>query len=328
MATRHRTILRQEVAFAAGDTPIIDDLPVNPLSFVDVTLRGAAAAANTLPSHANMLAVLTNIEVLFKGSSIIAIDPDDLFVLQHYLEWLRAVAQPHSDVGLDVWRLTLRVSFSRKPYWINEGFPASRRGELQLRLSVAAAFTNVGGLSLNIETEEILDAQFRQFLKYTTLSRTPTATGESDQDLPIGNPLAGVLLFGTTVPTATGVAASMREVRFMMDNQEVIIPRTRWDTLHAQLQQRMSPYLWASDHAHRAGAGIPAANELFEAAQYDAVSPVRNYAYLDFDPLQDGSYFVQTAGRSSVRLRINADLATAQRIIPIEIIELAAAAAP
>ncbi len=52
-----------------------------------------------------------------------------------------------------------------------------------------------------------------------------------------------------------------------------------------------------------------------------------NYGYLDFDPLKDGAYFLPTAGRSSVKLRINADVADAQRIIPIEIITLAAAQA-
>lgn len=327
MAVRNRTIIRQEQAFAAGDAAITDNLPVNPLSFVDVVLRGTALAANTLPTLANMLAVLDRIEVLFKGSSIISLSPADLYVLQHAIGWARAVPQPHADTGADVWRLLLRVAFSRKPFWLEEGFPASRSGELLIRFTAAAAFTNVAGLSLEVETEEILDAQFRRFLKYTTLTRTPTATGESDVDLPIGNAYAGVLLFGTTVPTGTAVTASMREVRLLIDNQEAFIPRTRWDALHQYLMGRVDPSVWLLEHAHRAGAAIPAANELFEAAQWTGTHLVANYGLLDFDPLLDGAYFLQTAGRSKVQLRINADVANAQRIIPVEIIELAAAQA-
>ncbi len=146
-------------------------------------------------------------------------------------------------------------------------------------------------------------------------------------DLPIGNPYAGILLFGTTVPTGTGVTASFRETRLLIDNQEVFIPRTRWDALHQYLMGRACPSLWLAEHAHRTGAAIPAANELLEAAQWTGAHLVANYGLLDFDPLVDGTYFLQTAGRSKVQLRINADVASAQRIIPLEIIELAQAQA-
>jgi hypothetical protein len=327
MAIRNRTIIRQEQAFAAGDAAITDNLPVNPLSFVDIVLRGAALAANTLPTLANMLAVLTRIEVLFKGSSIISLTPADLYVLGHAIGWARALPQPHADTGADVWRMLLRVSFTRRPFWMEEGFPASRSGELQIRYTPAAAFTNVAGLSLHVETEEILDGQFKRFLKYTTLTRTPAATGESDVDLPIGNPYAGVLLFGTTVPTGTAVTASFRETRLLIDNQESFIPRTRWDALHQYLASRADHALWLAEHSHRTGAAIPGANELLEAAQYTGTHLAANYGLLDFDPLIDGSYFLQTAGRSRVQLRINADVADVQRIIPVEIIELAQAQA-
>jgi len=46
------------------------------------------------------------------------------------------------------------------------------------------------------------------------------------------------------------------------------------------------------------------------------------YALLDFDPLNDGSYLLDTAGRARVHLRINADVADAIRIIPTELIDV------
>src|SRR5574341_970312 len=208
MPTRNRTIIRQEQTFAAGDAAITDNLPVNPLSFVDVVLRGTAAAANTLPSLANMLAVLSRIEILFKGSSIVSLTPADLYVLAAVMGWSPPHLQPHADTGADVWRMLLRLSFSRMPFWVKEGYPASKAGELQIRYTPAAAFTNVATPSLQVETEEILDGAFDTVLKYTTLSRTPTATGESDLFLPIGNKYVGILVFGTTVPTGVAVTAS------------------------------------------------------------------------------------------------------------------------
>ncbi len=327
MATRNRTIIRQEQPFSAGDAAITDNLPVNPLSFVDVTIRGAAAAALTLPSYAQMLGVLTRVEIIFKGSSIISLTPADLFFLQAAMGWIRGIAQPHSDTGADRWAVTLRVSFSRVPFWIKEGFPASRSGELQIRYTPAAAFTGVQTPSLEVETEEILDGAFANYLKYTTISRTPTATGESDVDLPIGNDIAGVLLFGTTVPTGVNVTASMREVRLLVDNQEALVPRTRWDSLHAQAVAMAAPGSWLLEHVHRLAAGAPAGDALVEAAQQTGVHIFANYGFLEFDPLRDDAYLFHTNGRSQVKLRINADVADAQRIVPVELIKVAGAAA-
>lgn len=327
MPTRNRTIIRQEQAFAAGDAAFSVNLPVNPLSFIDVTMRGTALAANTLPSFANMLAVLTRIEVLFKGSSIVSIAPRDLFFLQRVMRWLHGGAQPHADTGADVWRITLRVSLSRRPYWANEGFPASRSGELEIRFTPAAAFTNVAGLSLNVETEEILDGQFTRYLKYTTITRTPTATGESDVDLPIGNDVAGVALFATTVPTGVAVTSSIRELRLLIDNQEALIPRTRWDTLHAQAWEFSDAAAWMFEHSHRTGALAPAANELLENAQWTGTHVLANYGWLEFDPLRDGESLFKTNGRSQIKLRLNADVADEQRIIPVEMIAVGGAAA-
>ncbi len=325
MAIRHRTVIRQEVAFSGGDAAIIDNLPVNPLSFVDVTLRAANLTANTLGTIINLLAMLSNIEVLFKGSSLISLSPRDLWILQHRLKWLKSIPQPRGLAVNQRAAVTLRISFSRIPYWMREGFPASRAGELQLRLTPAASFTQWTAPSLLVETEEILDATFGSFLKYTTLSRTPTATGESDVDLPIGNPLVGVLLFATTVPTGTAVTSSMREVRVLIDNQEVFIPRTRWDALHQSMYQGFDPGLQDLEHIHLENtAGVYTQNVDTGGPRWDA-HPVANYGYLDFDPLMDGAYNVQTAGRSSVRLRLNADVADAQRIIPVELLELAQA---
>jgi hypothetical protein len=323
MAIRHRTIIRQETTFSAGDAPIVDTLPVNPLSFVDITLRAANATANTLGTLLNLLAMLSNVEVLFKGSSFVSAAPRDLWALQHRMKWLSSTPQPRGLSANHRTALTLRVSFTRVPYWMQEGFPASRAGELQLRLTPAASFTQWTTPSLLVETEEILDAQFRSFLKYTTISRTPSATGESDADLPIGNPLVAVLLFATTVPTATAVTSSMRELRLLIDNQEIIIPRTRWDSLHQSMAAGYTPANALLEHIHLENlAGAYTQNADTGGPRWDA-HPFANYGYLDFDPLMDGAYHVQTAGRSSVRLRLNADIADAQRIIPVEMIELA-----
>lgn len=327
MAVRNRTIIRQEQTFAAADAAITDNLPVNPLSFVDIVIRGLNNGANARPPLGDMLAVLTTIEILFKGSSIISLSPRDLFALGYAMGWVRSMPHVLSAIDNEIWRILLRLSFSRRPFWINEGFPASRAGELQIRYTPAATFTGVDGTSLEVETEEILDAQFTRFLKYTTLSRTPTATGESDLDLPIGNPYSGILLFGTTVPTGAAVTASMREVRMLIDNQEAFIPRTRWDTIHQNFLHACGWQVGLTDHRHLENTATAYTQNATTVRMILDGSPINPYGWLEFDPLRDGSYLLPTEGRSSVKLRINADVADAQRIIPLELISVAGAPA-
>lgn len=325
MAVRNRTIIRQEQSFGPADAAITDNLPVNPLSFVDIVMRGLNNGANARPTIENMLAVLTTIEVLFKGSSIISLSPRDLFAVQTVMGWARNTIHPALTTDNSIWRILLRLSFSRRPFWLDEGFPASRSGELQIRYTPAALFTGVDGTSLEVETEEILDAQFTRFLKYTTLSRTPSATGESDVDLPIGNPYAGILLFANTNPNGVTVTSSMREVRMLIDNQEAFVPRTRWDTLHFNFLAGigMNPAIW--DHTHLENTATAYVQNATTLRPNIDGGPTANYGWLEFDPLRDGSYLLPTEGRSSVKLRINADAADAQRIIPLELISVAGA---
>ena len=322
MAIRNRTIVRQEVVFAAGDAPITDNLPVNPLSFVDITIRGLNLTVNVLSTLAQQLATLSRIEVLFRGSAVVSVTPADLFAIAAVNGWSRNFPQPRGSAANAVWRIRLRLSFSRVPFWVNEGFPASRAGELQIRYTPAATFTNVLTPSLLVETEEILDAKFTRFLKYTTLTRTPAATGESDVDLPIGNPYSGIMLFGTTVPTGTAVTASMREVRLLVDNQEAYVPRTRWDNLHQTFQSGLDVAQALVEHTHLEN--VAAAYAQFSVTQGPSVDvhAMSQYGWMDFDPLRDDSYLIPTVGRSSVKLRINADVADAQRIIPVEVLSI------
>lgn len=322
MAVRNRTIIRQEVTFAAADAAILDNLPVNPLSFIDIIIRGATLTTNTLPTLVNMLGVLTNIEVLFNGSAFVSISPRDLFALQSRMGWARSLPQPRDITDGNPWRILLRVSFSRRPFWMNEGFPASRAGELQLRLTPAATFTNVDTTSLTVETEEILDGTFENFLRYMTLTRTPAATGESDLDMPIGQKYAGILLFSTTVPTATAITSDMIEVRMLVDNQEAFVPRTRWDSLHHNFMSEAGPYLALVEHIHLENtASAYTANVNTSGPRWD-VHALNLYGFIDFDPLRDGAYLLPTLGRSSVKLRLNSNVSApgAQRVIPVELV--------
>jgi hypothetical protein len=53
----------------------------------------------------------------------------------------------------------------------------------------------------------------------------------------------------------------------------------------------------------------------------------RNYTYLDFDPVQDDAFMVDTEGRASVRMRFVPDVTGTVRMTPVELVRLGGAAA-
>jgi hypothetical protein len=326
-----RTFLRsrlvQDEAVTAGGPVMTHDLPVNPLSVILYTIRAEVLAANTIASLANLLAAMSRVEIVYKGQNIVSASLADLYAMAYYLRGTAPHQGRKSDAAAAarVW-ITVPIMLSRRAYWLEEAFPAVRRGELQLQSTPATAFTNITNVTLQVETVELLEATPARFTKYTTISKTPTAIGDHDVDLPIGNPIVGVLLFGTTVPVDGSFNASVGQLRLLVDNVEQYYALTNWESLKAGESIRCDADWQASEGSVRAGAAVPVANELFEAFQWPT-SFLRNYAYLDFDPLYDLDLALMTEGRSRVHLRINADVADAIRVLPVEMIAVAGGAA-
>lgn len=322
MARYLRTVLEQDTTVTAGAVPIETDLGVNPISFLLLTIRVQTLTVNVLPTLENILGVFTNVEVLFKGTSIIALSMSDLYRMVAAI-WGRFPIRQNLDDDVNaVSFLTVPVPFSRVPYWMQEAFPATRRGDLELRLTVAAAFTNVTSVTLQVEQIELLDAVPERFLKYTTFSKTPTAIGEHDNDFPLGNAIVGALLFGTTVPTGTSFNASIGTVKLLVDNVENFYSLANWESIHNDFIVRAQPPWDIAGHTHLENlAGVYTQN-VESGPPSDAIHEHNSYAYLDFDPIRDNTFLLETEGRGRVHLRINADVADAIRIMPIELIVL------
>ena len=322
-----RTVLHQNVVVTAGAVPIEKDLGVNPISFLTLTLRALGATANTVPTLANILAIFANVEVLFKGTTIVGGRLADLVPLLEHL-WRTVPRIAHrSKVLNDVLILTTHIPFTRIPYWLKEAMPATRKGDLSLKLTPAAAFTNVGTVTVQVEQTELLDATPEQFIKVTTKTKTPSATGNDDIDMPLGNPLIGVLLFGTTVPDAGAFTASISTVKFLVDNVETDYSLTNWESLWGDGSLRGPQVRDFFDHlTHENLGGVYAQHADSGLPQYIDTA-LHQHAYLDFDPLKDDNYLLDTEGRGRVHLQINFGVADAVRALPVELIRLPGAAA-
>lgn len=327
MAKLLRSRMIQDETVTAGAAVRSDDLPVNPLSAVLLTILARVTAVNTHPTLSNLLAVLSRVEVLYKGQSIVSASLHDLYALAYYLLG-RAPHQLRRDDTAAAARIgvTIPILFGRQPYDLNECFPAVRRGELQLQTTPAASFTALDTVTLQVETVELLDAAPKSFLKATTISKTPSAAGDHDVDLPIGNPILGIMLFATTVPTTASSNASINQVRTLVDNVEHGYALTNWETMKGGDALTTNADWQGAELHSRLGAGAPAANDATEPVQWPTHT-TRQYAWLDYDPTRNGAFALDTQGRARVHLRINADDAQAIRVIPVERLAIQAATA-
>lgn len=316
-------VAKRETVTAA--TVVVYDLPVNPLSHLDLDFELTLSAAYTQATLANIAAMITKLEVIFKGSSVIALSGADLWA---YNAVLCGRFLPVLNRDLTVASIMLprfRVPFGRYPFDGNECFPAVRRSELQLRITYAASFTAFATPVITITSTELLGAAPKQFMKATTLSKTPVV-GDNDIDIPIGNKLLGLLGFSTTVHAGTAIVASMEAVKLLVDNIEHYYTDVRWPDLNQRIYEILGRDTTDFDHTHRENTAT-AYTQNGETKNKDIGDQfLANYGYLDFDPLRDNSYLFDTAGKSRVNLRVTAGDTNALRVIPIEIIQIGAAA--
>lgn len=328
MARYLRSTLFTNETVTAGAVPMQRDLPVNPLSFLLVTLRFQTLAALTLPSLANVLGVFTNVEVLQKGATVFGASLADAFrIVGHvWRRWPR-LFRLNDDVNATSF-LTVPIPFSRVPYWTEEAFPAVRKGDLSLKLTIAAAFTAITGVQLQVETLEILDADPRRFMKVTTGAKTPADTNEHTVDLPIGNDILGILLFGTTVPAGTSFNASIRTVKLLLDNVEFQTALGNFESLHGENLVRHGAMYDPTSLRILENLAAAYTQNVESGAPADLDGDAANYLYLDYDPLTDGQYAIKTAGRASVQLKIKPDVADAIRTLPVELVTLPGAGGP
>ncbi len=367
-----RTTLLDSVAQAVSSTSTTD-LPVNPLSAIILTLKttNATTTLSNYSSIAALLALISQVTVSYRGANIIDGSLTDIAVLSAALSGWAPFQLNKIDTDTNVRSITMPIVFGRRPYDPIECFPATRRGDLQLKIVTAAAQTGVGTAILQVETIELLDAQPAAFLKQTTTTQVFNSTGDHDIELPISNDILGMLLHSPALPAGTAYTNWFNKVRIQVDNVETILSETNWESLHGELRRKIPSWpdephthsIIAAAHTHTiSGSGAaPAAyaqgNTLGLSAdangatlttgtaartgitgiQPATVTATANeqrqgfdlldaYAYIDLDPLMDGQYALRTRDAARVNLRINSTLASANagRVMPIELVVIAA----
>ena len=294
----HSNILKDHTW--ATEVKVID-LPINPISFLSLTLSGFNATDES--TLAEILGFLNGVQVTYRGMTVMDLESEDLFALNLFLLG-RAPFLDTSVATDDMPRnLTLLIPFGRKMYNGLECFKATKKGELQLRLDCTVPATSFDNGVINVHCVELPGASPSQYLKSTLLKVVaPGATGDNDVSLPIGNKITGVMLWETTGPTAAQHTQGIENVRILVNNSEYGFVSGRFISEQALCMNKIQTL-----------ARVPAAAGL---------NIVQKYAYLDFDPDGSENFLLDTSGKSSVVVRLNMGVDEASKVMPLEIVSI------
>ncbi len=326
MGKRYLRNVVQPFTTATPSTTIVPiNLPVNPLSRLILTIRATDAAETAagiqrwISAYRNFV---TNLFITHKGENIIQGSLTDLAVLNAiYSADFPKVFRPGTS-GATTHAVAFPLNFSKKPFWASMGFPATSRGNLLWNMTFGALPAAFTAPQFQIESIELIEDNPATHLKYITNTRTPTATGQDDRSLPIGNPILGILLFD---PNQIGATAGQRlwgQTKLLKDNVEQYVALSDWESL-AQSDNTDVP-LDRAVFEHRHVENLAAAYAAIVATAPEIEGPddtSAQYAYIDLDPQRDGYYALETAGAADLKLRAfidaGATLSTV-RWLPIE----------
>jgi len=307
-----------DLAASVSITPF--DLPVNPLSFLLLRFQitnTAPAAILTYSAIDDVITQITGIRILHKGEQIISGSLRDLMVLNAVYQHAFPGWAGLDNVDDAVRSLVFPLCLGKRMYDPVCCFPATTRGNLRFEMDAGADGAGYDDINFSVETVELIESDPTEYLKYVRQSRDSVA-GQFDASLPIGNPLLGILMFDTGLAGSSDEVLSWGSVKLLKDNVEQYYPQSDYETLAGMLktQQGSSVGLFGG-HQHLTSEGAGA--ELISDDMEQRVSTGdRGYAYLDFDPLRDGSYEMETAGAADLKIRGQGDEATAIRYYPIE----------
>jgi len=317
-----RTIVQEPTTLlATGDiTPV--DLPVNPLSLILLTLlieEPAQQVTNAWTLLSDYFAALSDLSIRHKGEMIVQGNLQDVMMLNFQMHGELPFGTHLSGIGNNR-AMTFPIAMTRRPYSHDEAFPATSRGNLRFHMNVLDFTPGTATvLQWALEAIELIEDDPKMYVKYTTNTRVLAATGRQRVPLPIGNDISGCLLFDPATEITVAEAFAWGKVKVMVDNVEQYYAESNWESLRASLSSRFPLAMNALGHVH----GHAAADTVTGNEQVRLNEPPHGYGYLDFDPLRDDSYLLETAGHADVELDMNSDVSSGTaRYLPVELVRL------
>ncbi|OHD71790.1 MAG: hypothetical protein A2W19_01360 [Spirochaetes bacterium RBG_16_49_21] len=313
----HRVIVQDQLI--AADSVMQFDMGTNPLSVIIIALRplNDTGTLSNFVTYRTMCAALNRITLLHRGASVFSMRGEDAQAINYFRHGI--VPSECSGIDTNDFRrcMILPILLGRRAYDVNSCFPSTLRGELQLEMDIDIADTGYDGLRISVESIELIGARPREFERKTNIAKTFASTGDNDVDLPAGNVVRGLLLWGTTSFSGAVPAPSWGRISTLLDGRQVGFASTDFEVHNGMNSLRgMQPF--ALDvHQHRvdaqAASGTEATTKPFEHG-----TTLNKNCFLDFDPTRDDQFSINTRGAANWVVRADAETADAVRVTQIE----------
>lgn len=278
-----------------------ENLPIEPLSHLIITMDGYNVTDET--TLAEILAFLNNFQVTREGVGIWDLQSEDLYGVNAYLfRHLPEFTQPVATDNMHR-ALTMIIPFGRRLCDPAECYPATKKGELVVRVDMTVPATSLDNSTISIDAVTLPGATPGRYLKCVRKALSaPGGTGEFEFELATGNKLVACQFRLVTVPQASSHAYGVNIVKLMVDNKETLY--TSADMM-CMMGER--------------GLRIGAVNATIAA---QANSPLNLIAWLDLDPVGSDDFLLDTAGRSSVKLNLNYGVDEAVDLTTLELVNV------
>lgn len=304
------------------------DMGVNPLSVILLNLR-PLNDTGTLANWCNgfrLAQAINRATLYYRGQAVFSMRGEDIMAFNFY-RWNMVPMLGNPDNTNDERRnLTLPMILGRYPFDPSSCFPGTGKGELVLELDIDIADTGYNDLRLSIDTVELPNAKPKEYERRVTQTQTWAATGNNDIDLPVGNLIRGLFLWGTTGYVGATPAPSWGNVTVLQDNAEIGFRGMDWETIQTlpMLWGRLPLPVTEDDHRHNVTTDGNAQTELstLGGGGTSVATTYANYSFLDFDPTGDDKYALNTKDARRLQIRANAETADAVRCVPIEVIKV------
>jgi len=320
MAEFRRTILVDDVT-PASDGDYTYDLPVDPISHLVLTFKCLNAGVNTKATLAQILGAAKKISVIFRGAEIYSLSGADLFALNCIMLGKEMHQENVINTDNATRAITLILPFGRNLYDPNECFVATKRGELQLKVNVDIAATGYDGLTFLFEVVELPGATPANVIKVYTLTKIPAATGDMDVELPRGNKLLGLLLYGTTIHSGTSWTHTIDKVQLLLNNVRKYYCETKAEALHGSLMELTGTKNAFAEKFHMENTASTYTQNADTATEEANNSDISNYNFLNFGIKMPADYIIDTAPLSEIKVRITAGDTNELRVLPVELVE-------
>lgn len=282
----------------ASATEVIEkDLPTGPLSHL--ILAVSCCQATDEITLAELLAFINKVEVTKKGVVIMSLESEDLFGLNCYLYRKTPIKTNNVTTATATTTLGLIIPFGRRIFNPSECYPATKKGDLTIRIDTTEIATAAITGIYNLESVELVGASPRHYLKTTLMNvAAPGKTGDNDVDLPMGNQIIALQIRRTSGPADTTHLYGVDAASILKNNKQFGYASAQAECLDADIGLRMG--------------GLRSTMLLQQLLVPDMTF------WMDFDPNDDDEWLLETKDATSLKLRLNMGVDEATNVTLIE----------